>query len=43
MPQKREETFIKNTRQGADYFKIRLRGLAEEHFQVAFLNRKGRL
>ena len=43
LPKKREETFIKNTQQAADYFKIRLRGLAEEHFRVAFLNRKGRL
>lgn len=43
LPKKREETFIKSTRQAADYFKVRLRGLAEEHFRVAFLNRKGRL
>ena len=32
LPRRREETFIKTTRQAADYFKIRLRGLAEEHF-----------
>lgn len=43
LPKKREETFIKSTQQAADYFKVRLRGLAEEHFRVAFLNRKGRL
>lgn len=43
LPKKREETFIKNTQQAADYFKVRLRGLAEEHFRVAFLNRTGRL
>ena len=43
LPQKREDAFIKTTGQAADYFKIRLRGLAEEHFQVAFLNRRGRL
>jgi DNA repair protein RadC len=43
LPQKREETFIKNTQQAADYFKVLLRALPEEHFRVAFLNRKGRL
>ena len=43
LPQKREEILIKNTRQAADYFKVRLHGLAEEHFRVAFLNRNGRL
>jgi DNA repair protein RadC len=43
LPKKREETFIKNTQQAADYFTVRLRGLAEEHFRVVFLNRKGRL
>ena len=43
LPQKREEILIKKTRQAADYFKVRLHGLAEEHFRVAFLNRNGRL
>jgi DNA repair protein RadC len=43
LPTKREETFIRNTKQAADYFEVLLRGLSEEHFRVAFLNRKGRL
>lgn len=43
LPAVREKTVIKSTKQAADYFSIRLRGLAEEHFRVAFLNRQGRL
>jgi DNA repair protein RadC len=43
LPKKREDIIIKNTRQAAEYFKVRLRGLAEEHFRAAYLNRKGRL
>jgi DNA repair protein RadC len=43
LPAIREKTVIKNTRQAAEYFKARLRGLAEEHFRVAYLNRQGRL
>lgn len=43
LPEDPEDTYVKNTRQAADYFKIRLRGLAEEHFRVVFLNRMGRL
>ncbi len=43
MPETPEETYVKNTRQAADYFRIRLRSLAEEHFRVVFLNRVGRL
>jgi DNA repair protein RadC len=43
LPGKREETYIKKTTQAADYFTARLRGLAEEHFRVAYLNRQGRL
>ena len=34
---------IKSTRQAADYFSARLRGLPDEHFRVAYLNRQGRL
>jgi DNA repair protein RadC len=40
-PQMRQ--IIKSTRQAADYFTVRLCGLAEEHFRVAYLNRQGRL
>jgi DNA repair protein RadC len=43
LPSIREKTFIKTTQQAADYFMNRLRGLAEEHFRVAYLNRQGRL
>ncbi len=43
LPGKREERYIKNTSQAADYFTARLRGLAEEHFRVAYLNRQGRM
>ena len=42
-PAKRENTFIKSTVQAATYFTTRLRGLADEHFHVAYLNRQGRL
>jgi len=43
LPKKREDNFIKNTKQAADYFKVLLCGLPEEHFRVAYLNRTGRL
>jgi DNA repair protein RadC len=43
LPAKREETYVKKTAQAVDYFKARLRGLAEEHFRVAYLNPQGRL
>jgi DNA repair protein RadC len=43
LPDAREKQVIKSTRQAEDYFNIRLRGLAEEHFRVAYLNRQGRL
>ncbi len=42
-PTLREQTFIKSTRQAVDYFSARLRGLPDEHFRVAYLNRQGRL
>ncbi len=43
LPTLREKMVIKSTRQAAAYFMARLRGLAEEHFRVAYLNRQGRL
>jgi DNA repair protein RadC len=43
LPDEREKRVIKSTRQAADYFTVRLRGLAEEHFRVAYMNRQGRL
>lgn len=43
LPTVRERTVIKSTRQAAEYFDTRLRGLADEHFRVAYLNRQGRL
>lgn len=43
LPATREETFLKNTQQAAAYFSARLRGLPDEHFRVAYLNRQGRL
>ncbi len=43
LPTVREQTILKSTQQAAEYFKARLRGLAEEHFRVAYLNRQGRL
>lgn len=43
LPATREKIFIKSTRQATDYFSARLRGLSDEHFRVAYLNRQGRL
>jgi DNA repair protein RadC len=43
LPGKREETYVKKTSQAAEYFSARLRGLAEEHFRVAYMNRQGRM
>ncbi len=43
LPASRENIKLKSTRQAADYFATRLRGLADEHFRVAYLNRQGRL
>ncbi|HLF24939.1 MAG TPA: DNA repair protein RadC [Anaerolineae bacterium] len=43
LPTVREKTTIKSTQQAADYFASRLRGLPQEHFRVAYLNRRGRL
>ena len=43
LPTTRDKTVIKSTQQAADYFTARLRGLPDEHFRVAYLNRQGRL
>lgn len=43
LPGNREDTYVKSTSQAAEYFMARLRGLTEEHFRVAYLNRRGRL
>jgi DNA repair protein RadC len=43
LPDNRENRVIKSTQQAADYFKHKLRGLAKEHFCVAYLNRNGRM
>jgi len=43
LPSVKEETVIKRTQQAVKYFTSRLRGLANEHFRVAYLNRQGRL
>jgi DNA repair protein RadC len=43
LPSKREDIHIRKTSEAAAYFSARLRGLADEHFRVAYLNRQGRL
>lgn len=43
LPSPTANLVMKSTRQAAEYFVARLRGLAEEHFRVAYLNRQGRL
>ncbi len=43
LPPRREETYVKTTAQAAAYFTVRLRGLADEHFRVVYLNRQGRM
>ena len=43
LPSVREKTLIKSTKQALDYFSMRLIGLPEEHFRVAFINRQGKL
>lgn len=42
LPSVGEKILIKSTKAAA-YFAARLRGLAQEHFRVAYLNRQGRL
>ena len=36
LPAAREKIVIKSTKQAADYYSSRLRGLSEEHFRIAF-------
>lgn len=43
LPISQHKIFLKSTKQVAEYFSARLRGLDHEHFRVAFLNRQGRL
>lgn len=43
LPDNRENRIIKSTEQAAKYFMNELRGLADEHFRVAYLNRQGRM
>ncbi len=43
LPIEHDRTVIKSTKQAAAYFSARLRGLSDEHFRVAYLNRQGRL
>ncbi|MCL2046450.1 MAG: DNA repair protein RadC [Oscillospiraceae bacterium] len=43
LPDTREKTVIKSSKQAAEYYASRLRGLSEEHFRIAFINRQGRL
>ena len=43
LPDNRENRLVKSTGQAAAYFQNKLRGLADEHFRVAYLNRQGRM
>jgi DNA repair protein RadC len=43
LPSIREKTFLKSTKQAMDYFSVRLQGLPDEHFRIAFINRQGKL
>jgi DNA repair protein RadC len=43
LPDRRERVQIKGTMEAAEYLRERLRGLADEHFRVLYLNRKSRL
>lgn len=43
LPIEQDRTVIKSTQQASAYFMARLRGLSDEHFHVAYLNRQGRL
>ena len=43
LPSNAEKRYIKGTKQAAEYFTARLRGLPAEHFRVAYLNRQCRL
>ncbi len=43
LPDRRARIQIKGTTQATDYLRERLRGLADEHFRVLYLNRQNRL
>jgi len=43
LPDQRERMRIKTTKEAADYFQTRLRGLPNEHFRGLYLNRKNML
>lgn len=43
LPDRRERIQIKGTTQAGGYLRERLRGLADEHFRVLYLNRQNRL
>jgi len=43
LPVARNNMSLKNTRAVANYLRIRLHGLSEEHFRVLLLNRRGAL
>jgi len=43
LPDARERITIKSTKQADEYYSARLRGLSEEHFRIAYLNRQGKL
>lgn len=43
LPRSGNRTVLKGTKQAAEYFCAKLRGLPVEHFRVAYLNRTGKL
>lgn len=43
LPDARKRIALKSTREAADYLRLRLQGLSEEHFRALFLNRRGAL
>ncbi len=43
LPDGRKAIHIKGTKEAVEYLRNRLRGLAEEHFRVLYLNRRNRL
>ena len=43
LPDGRKAIQIKGTKEAVEYLRNRLRGLAEEHFRVLYLNRRNRL
>ena len=43
LPDSRQRIILKKTKEAAEYLRSRLQGLAEEHFRVLLLNRRGTL